>query len=322
MTVSRAFRTESSVGEQTRERVLRVAEELGYIFDQRASNLRSQRSGFVAATVPTIGNAMFAQTVDALSLEVSDHGMQLLLGYDRHDASEEERIVEQLLRHRPEAIVVTGARHSTRCRRLLATSGIPVVETWDIPEKPIEHVVGVCNTAALRLAVDHLVGLGRRRIAFVGGDYGGNLQAEARRDGFVAAMEAHGLDPSWLVPMGGPCSIETGVSALARQIAAHPDTEAFVGASDRLAYGALTECQRQGIRVPDDMAIVGFGGTEMALDAVPSLTTVDPNSAEIGRRTGRLVTDLLEGPVSRTVPVRIEISAALRVGQSTRGRLS
>jgi LacI family transcriptional regulator, gluconate utilization system Gnt-I transcriptional repressor len=317
MTVSRAFRDAANVGQETRERILRIAEEMGYVFDSRASNLRSRRSGFVAVTVPTINNPNFAETVDALSHELEQAGLQVLLGYDRYHVVEEEALIEQLLRRRPEAIVVTGVRHTDRARRLLKASGVPVLEIWNDPMAPIEHVVGLSNAASMELLVHHLVARGSRRIAFIGGDFSEDTRGAERRRGFVAVMERNGLDASRLIPVGGPSSVENGAGAMAQILETHPDVEAVICVFDHAAFGALTECQRRGVRVPEDMAIAGFGATEIAKFTVPSLTTIDPRSAQIGRRAGRLIVDLLKHPERKSGPVRIAIEPVLRIGGST-----
>jgi LacI family transcriptional regulator, gluconate utilization system Gnt-I transcriptional repressor len=317
MTVSRAFKRDASVSPETRERILEVAERMGYVFDSMASNLRSQRSGFVAVTVPTVNNPNFAETLDALSRELAQGGLQVLLGYDRYDMAEEEAIVEQLLRRRPEAFVATGGRHTDRARRLLKASGVPVVETWDSPETPIEHVVGFSNAASMELVVDHLAARGLRDIAFIGGDFSDDTRGADRRRGFVAAMERRGLDASRLIPIAGPSSVAKGAAAMAQILETRPRIEAVVGVFDHAAFGALTECQRRGIRVPEDVAIAGFGATEVARLTVPSLTTVDPHCAEIGRRAGRLIVDILRHPERETGPIRIEIEPVLRIAEST-----
>ncbi len=317
MTVSRAFRADASIEEKTRKRVLEAAEKLGYMFDERASNLRSRKSDFVAVTVPTINNPNFAETVDALSLQLASVGLQVLLGYDRYDTAEEELRLQQLLRRRPEAIVVTGGRHSARSRRLLEASGIPVIETWDLPEQPLGHVVGFSNSSAMQLAVDHVVARGARRIAFIGGDFNQDTRGADRRSGFIQSMERHGLDPGCLIPIGGPSSIRNGTSAMAHLLDTHSDIEAVVGVFDHASFGALAECQRRGIRVPEDIMIASFGAIDIATFAYPSITTVDPHASEIGRRVGLLIADLLENPERKTGPIRIEIGPVLRIGEST-----
>ncbi len=296
MTVSRAFKADSLVSAETRETILRTAEELGYVFDSTAANLRSQKSGFVAVTIPSINNANFADTVGGLSDTLSRRDMQILLGYTNYNVEEEERLIEQLLRRKPQAIVVTGGTHTQRARRLLQTVAIPVIETWDIPADPIGHYVGFSNAVVMRDMVDHFVALGCRRIAFIGGDVERDARGSERRRGFVAAMQAHGLDPSRLIAAGPPpISMREGADAMTRLIELYPDTEAIVCVSDLAAYGALTECHRLGIAVPDRFSIGGFGNYEIGEVCVPTLTTINAHAREIGERTAELILDILDG---------------------------
>lgn len=316
MTVSRAFKRDSSVSEATRGAILQVAEDLGYVFDSTASNLRSQKTDFVAVTIPSINNANFADTVAGLTEGLKDRGLQLLLGHTNYDMAEEERLVEQLLRRRPEAIVVTGGRHTDRARRMLANAGIPVIETWDLPEAPIGHVVGFSNAGAVWGMVDHFVARGLTRIAFIGGDADRDTRGSDRRAGFVAAMQAHGLDATRLIAAGvPPISMREGAEAMARLLEELPDTEAVICVSDLSAFGALTECQRRGVAVPGRLSLAGFGNYEIADVAVPGLTTINPFPREIGVRTAALILQVLAG--EQVSAARIEISPELLLRQSS-----
>lgn len=317
MTVSRAFKRDTSVSEATRDAIQQAAEEIGYVFDSAASSLRSQRSDFVAVTIPSINNANFADTLRGLSEGLKDRGLQILLGYTDYDIHEEERLIEQLLRRRPEAIVVTGGKHTPRARRLLENAGIPVVETWDLPEAPIGHVVGFSNAAAVRGMIDHFVSRGVTRIAFIGGDADRDTRGTDRREGFVAAMQAHGLDASRLIAAGAPpISMREGAAAMGRLLDSLSDTEAVICVSDLSAFGALTECQRRGIAVPDAIWIAGFGDYEIAEVSVPALTTINPFPREIGAKTAALILDVLDGRQSQ--PATIMIRPELMIRRSSR----
>jgi LacI family gluconate utilization system Gnt-I transcriptional repressor len=317
MTVSRAFKRDSSVSEATREAILKAADEIGYVFDSTASNLRSQKTDFVAVTIPSINNANFAETLRGLTDGLKDRGLQILLGYTDYDIHEEERLIEQLLRRRPEAIVVTGGKHTPRARRLLENAGIPVVETWDIPDAPIGHVVGFSNAVAVRGMVDHFVAQGLTRIAFIGGDADRDTRGTDRRAGFIAAMRAHGLDPTRLIAAGAPpISMREGAAAMGRLLDSLPDTQAVIAVSDLSAFGALTECQRRGVPVPGQIWIAGFGDYEIAEVAVPTLTTINPFPREIGARTANLILQVLDGRQHH--PASIAITPRLMIRQSTR----
>jgi LacI family transcriptional regulator, gluconate utilization system Gnt-I transcriptional repressor len=317
MTVSRAFKRDTSVSEATRDVILKAAEEIGYVFDSTASSLRSQKTDFVAVTIPSINNANFAETLRGLSEGLKARGLQILLGYTDYDIHEEERLIEQLLRRRPEAIVVTGGKHTPRCRRLLENAGLPVIETWDLPHSPIGHVVGFSNADAVRGMIDHFVGKGVKRIAFIGGDADRDTRGTDRREGFVAAMKGHGLDASRLIDAGAPpISMREGADAMGRLLDRLPDTQAVICVSDLSAFGALTECQRRGVQVPEDIWIAGFGDYEISGIAVPTLTTINPFPREIGARAAALILEVLDGRQSG--PAVVAIRPELLIRQSSR----
>jgi LacI family transcriptional regulator, gluconate utilization system Gnt-I transcriptional repressor len=316
MTVSRAFKADSSVSDATRQAILQAAETLGYVFDSTASSLRSQRTDFVAVTIPSINNANFAETVRGLSESLKPRGLQILLGATDYDTAEEERLIEQFLRRRPEAIVVTGGKHTPRARRLLESAGIPVIETWDLPQNPIGHVVGFSNAAAVRGMVDHFVARGLTRIAFIGGDADRDTRGTDRRAGFISAMQGHGLDPTRLIAAGPPpISMREGATAMGLLLDTLPDTQAVIAVSDLSAFGALTECQRRSIPVPARIRIAGFGDYEIAGISVPTLTTINPFPREIGTRTAELILQVLDGET--TAPRNIAITPELLIRQST-----
>jgi LacI family transcriptional regulator, gluconate utilization system Gnt-I transcriptional repressor len=317
MTVSRAFKSDASVSAAKRDAIRRVADDLGYVLDSTAANLRAQKTDFVAVTIPSINNANFADTVGALAEGLKPQGLQILLGYTNYDMAEEERLIEQLLQRRPGAIVVTGGRHTPRARKLLGNAGIPVIEMWDLPEVPIGHVVGFSNAHAVRGMVDHLVAQGCTRIAFIGGDAHRDTRGTDRRAGFIAAMQAHGLDATRLIAAGvPPISMLEGATAMARLIETLPDTEAVICVSDLSAFGALTECQRRGVVVPGQMSIAGFGDYEIGAVCVPSLTTINPYPRMIGAQAAEVILQALAGPLPG--PITLQIAPTLIMRGSSR----
>lgn len=315
MTVSRAFKEDASVGKATRQKIQKTADDLGYVFDSAAANLRTQRSDFIAVTIPSLNNANFAATVVALTGKLSQEGYQVLLGHSNYDMEREEELIAQFLRRRPEAIIVTGGRHTDRARAMLSGAGVPVIETWDNPSDPIGHVVGFSNADTMRLLVDHLVANGRKRIAFMGGDSESDSRGQDRRAGFLSAMMGHGLPAVRLVGSGAPQGpMQKGATAMGELLAKFPDTDAVICVSDLVGFGALSECQRRGIKVPDQIALAGFGAYDISEVCVPAMTTIDPKPAEIGEGTADLVLELLKSPQTARNKM---IAPVLRPAQST-----
>jgi LacI family gluconate utilization system Gnt-I transcriptional repressor len=132
MTVSRALKDGGVVSKATRERILAAIEELGYVLDLSAGGLSSKRTGFVAAIIPSINNSNFSDTARGITDALEGSGLHLLLGYTDYSVQQEEKLIEAMLRRRPEGIILTGGSHTARARKMLVNAAIPVVETWDV----------------------------------------------------------------------------------------------------------------------------------------------------------------------------------------------
>lgn len=291
ITVSRVLRAPAKVAPATRAKVAAAIEQLGYIPNLSASSLASRRSGIVGLLVPTIDNSIFAQTVQGLSDAIGTAGLQLLLGDFRYSDEGERALVRALVGRQPEALVVVGVVRDQALRQMLQRLAIPVVETWDLTDGPIDTVVGFSNEAAGAAMARHLLECGRRRLAFVGGlDH----RARSRRAGFTAAIVSAGAPAPFVREIDG-ISIAEGRRALAQVLQAAPETEAVFFATDVLAVGGLMECQHRGIAVPGRLAIAGLGDLEIARELSPSLTTVGIPAYEIGKRAGDIVVARLRG---------------------------
>lgn len=328
MTVSRAFRDASTINKETRARIHQAADRLGYLYDSTAAGLSSRKTGFVAVTIPSIDNHNFAETVQGLSDGLKDSRLQLLLAHTGYDWHNEERLIRQLLTRRPEALVTTGGAHTPACRSFLETAGIPVIELWDRPDQPIDRSIGFSNASLAGLLVTHLVDSGRTRIGFIGGDTQRDTRGTDRRRGFMAAMVARGLDASRLEGAGtAPITMAESAAAFRRLKDRWPDTEAVICVSDPAAFGALSACQSAGIAVPDAMAIAGFGAYDISEVCVPSITTIDPRSYDIGSTAAGLILDVLSTSdglgradgvgASLSAERHIEMPTSLVVRQST-----
>ncbi|MCB8876616.1 LacI family DNA-binding transcriptional regulator [Acidisoma silvae] len=299
MTVSRALKADGAVSDRTRLRILQAVDELGYVLDQTAGTLSSKRSGFVAALIPSLNNSNFSDTARGMERALEQSGLQLLLGATDYVQEKEERLAEAMLRRRPEGIIVTGGEHSPKLRRLLQGAGVPVVETWDLPTDPIEHVVGFSNTGAMRALVQRLYALGYREIGFLGGASPRDSRGRARCRGYKAAVAELGLPADRIVAFGeAPSSMDHGSAAMAQLMAHWPKVDAVVCVSDLVAFGALMECQRRGWAVPGRIALAGFGDFEVARCSHPRLTTVSVDSTGIGMTAGALLWRAIEA--SRT----------------------
>jgi LacI family gluconate utilization system Gnt-I transcriptional repressor len=295
MTVSRALKQDSSITEDTRKAVRAVADRLGYVYDTTAQAFRAQRSGFIAVTLPSVNNANFASTHRALTAQLKDTNLQILLGITNYSVDEEERLVRQLLARRPEAIVLTGGAHTDTTRRLLEALDIPVIEIWDKPVEPLGHVVGFSNADAMGLMVRHLAERGYRKLGFLGADGDSDQRGAERRRGAQAAAAQLGLPEIAQFTVGAaPATMTLGAAAVTDALAAVKALDALLCVSDPVAFGAMMSLQNAGLSVPGDIAITGFGNFEIARIARPGLTTVDVGAEDIGRKTAQAIISLCE----------------------------
>lgn len=309
MTVSRAFRDDKTVSSETRAKVQAVARQLGYVYDSTATAFRTQKSRFVAVTLPSVNNANFAETYRGMANMFADSGMQILLGATNYRIDREEELVRQLLARNPEALVMTGGHHTDATRELVGALSIPVIEMWDLPRDPLGHAIGFSNTAAMGLLVDHLSATGRKRLGFVGASDGADLRGAERRKGVLSRARELGLPDVHVFDAGpAPVSMRHGADCVKTHHDVVTELDALLCVSDTVAFGALSECRRLGIPVPGDLAITGFGQFDVAIVSEPQITTVDVKARRIGELVAETLDQLFAGEdVSRTIDLGAEL---------------
>lgn len=308
-TVSLYLRRPEAVSATLGGRIERAIETLGYVPNLVAGGLAAASSRVVGVIVPSVRNAFFADTVEALQRAIRDGGYQLLVGSSEYDPAEEERLVRATLAWSPAAVVITGLVHSAGTHRLLRRAGVPVIEVWELGQEPIDTLIGFSHQAVGGEMIRHLHGRGRRRIAFLGARLDVDRRARLRREGCAAAAALLGLEPLVVIDDPGPAGPEAGGMMLARLLAGHPEADAVCCSNDHVALGALFECQRRGIAVPDRLAVLGFGDLPFAGCCVPPLTTIRPPGLEIGRLAGDIILRRAAGgdPGPRTVDLGFKL---------------
>ncbi|MGH8787755.1 MAG: LacI family DNA-binding transcriptional regulator [Cupriavidus necator] len=288
ITASRALSNPGMVSEKTIARVRRAVEVTGYIPNLLAGGLKSKRSLMVAALVPNIAVAQFLPTVKALTDALDAAGYQLILGQTGYDHAREEALLGTMISRRPDGIVVTGLVHSQAARERLRRAGIPVVETWDLSDRPVDMAVGFSHIKVGSAIAGYFLGKGWRRLGIATGD---DHRASVRREGFVSTV-GHDV-PTVIVP--APSSLALGRQALADLLEKDPKIRAIYCSSDQLAQGVMVEALARGLRIPEDLGVCGFGDADFAAHLNPSLTTVHVDGAAIGTLAARLLVDRCHG---------------------------
>lgn len=295
ITASRALRSPGQVSADALARVRQAVESTGYIPNLLAGGLKSRRSLTVGALVPVVSVPQFLPTVQTLTEELDRAGYQVILGQTRYDHAREQALVETLVGRRVDGIVVCGLIKSRAVAERLARLGLPVVETWDLSERPVDMLVGFSHLKVGSAVAGFFLSRGWQRAGIASAD---DERALQRAQGFGAAFGR--TLPTALVP--APSNMALGRQALSDLLRQDAGLRAVFCSSDGLAQGVLTEARVRGLRVPQDLAVMGFGDADFAPHLAPSLSTVHVDGAGIGQRAAQLVVarcrgDAVEQPV-------------------------
>lgn len=314
-TASRALNQPSIVRPAIKERVERAVEKLSYTPDRMAKALSSGKSRIVGAVVPTIGNAIFADGVEALQDRLGERGYTLLLSNSQYDPEKELRQIKALLEHGVDGLVLVGDSFAPDALPLIRRRGIPFVTTYVCTSRHGIPAIGIDNRQATEEMTRYLLGLGHREFAVISNTALPNDRSKARLEGMLAALAERGmgLASSRIIEVTQPL-IANGRRAFATLIAADRALTAILCTTDTLAVGALAEARRRGIRVPQDMSVVGFDDIEIASEVDPPLTTVNVPAEEIGRIAADHLVRAIEG---ESIPMTTKIDALLAVRDST-----
>ena len=281
-TVSRVINSPGSVSASLRSKVEEVSERLGYSPNPIAGSLSGAHSPLIGVIVPTMTNAFFSTTLETLSEVLEPAGYQLMVGFHEYDEAREEAVVAAYAAWRPAALVVTGVNHSRNTVSMLSSLDCPVVEMWDIDGRPLDTLIGYSNFEAGKVAAEHLTKAGRRNLVCVNVGPIRDPRAQARADGFCSeALSVAGTTVKKFFAANR--GVGDGTAVMKTILTDFPDVDGVFCIGDPLAMGVIFEAQRQGIQVPDDIAVVGFGDLEASAHVTPALTTVRPPHDQIGK---------------------------------------
>ncbi len=304
MTVSRVLNEPDRVSPETARKVRAAIKALGYVPNLLAGGLSSRRSRMVAAMVPTIASPIFSAPLQGFTDRLAQAGYHVMLSLTGYRADAEEAMLPAVLARRPDALLLTGARRGTAMRRMLAAAGVPVVEIWD-SGPAFDSLVGFDHEEVGREVAKFFLAAGHTRFAVLSAS---DPRAEARAGGFLRAAAEGGGEIIETRRLPAPSNVSEGRQAL-REIAPqlHGRTALFCS-SDLIALGAVTEARALGIKVPDALAVCGFGDFDAGRASEPSITTVSVDGTAIGRQAAELLLARMAGaaagPAVR-VPFRI-----------------
>lgn len=293
-TVSRALSDSPLINTETKTRIQGLARAMGYSPDAAARSLVMRRTHAVGVVVTTIADPFSAEVVEGIERTASAHGYSVILAASNDEPEREIAAVEMLHSKRVDAIVITSSRVGALHQDRLGAAGVPVIllNNHSQQEVPNAYSVRVDDVHGGQLATGHLIGLGHRRIAHVAGPEG-HTPSRERLDGYRRALEAAGLpfEPALVIPGNG--RPEGGEAALAALLALPKRPSAVFCYNDMTAIGLLRSAKASGVRVPQDLAVVGFDNIPFAAYVTPSLTTIAQPMLALGQRAMNMALALM-----------------------------
>ncbi|MGH7931112.1 MAG: LacI family DNA-binding transcriptional regulator [Candidatus Binatia bacterium] len=310
-TVSRVFNSPEVVSKQTRESVLAVIERNHYVAHGFAAGLASRRSSLLGLIIPTITNSIYASSTQAIQKAAQQAGYTVLVGVSEFSPTLEAKLIHRLLERRVEGLILTGAARAPETYEKMGHNGVPFVITWKLTAEPNRPSVSFDNYKAALAAVDYLISLGHRRLGLVCGRTDLNDRAYDRRRAFEDGLRNAGILPEPSLIYERDFEFVEGRAAMHRMLVHGRRPTAVFCANDIQAIGALYECHEAGLRVPQDISIVGFDDLPIAEYIDPQLTTVRVPAAEMGQRAAEtLISSLKTG--EPLMPVELPTDLIIR----------
>jgi LacI family transcriptional regulator len=296
-------KTAMAISAETRQRVLDAMAQIGYVPNRAARTLRTQRTHTIASIIPTITNPFYPTFVRGIQDTAESHGYEVIVYNTDGDETKEHKSLQSLAQGRVDGIIATFFHVADQQLRPLLERGIAIVcmrPYGRAPEDlPIDGI-GVDNCAAARTAVSHLLERGHVRIALIAGRQAGGPH---RAQGYREALAAHGVaitEELTCYADFGKQEEQEGYRCMRHLLTVRPRPTAVFAANDLMAMGAMMALREARLRIPDDVAVVGFDDIPAVRLLSPSLTTVAQFQQQMGTRAMELLLERLQGTAPPT----------------------
>jgi LacI family transcriptional regulator len=314
-TVSRAINGHAEVSAETREAVMRVVREHGYSTNRTARGLSAGRTGLIGVTLPVLHHSYFSVILAGAGEALYEHDMRMVLCPTHHEHDREVSLLERLMRGTTDGAILILPEESSEELAGLHDDGYRFVIVD--PHRPLDEMVptvSAAHSAGAGEATQHLLGLGHRRIGAITGPRGW-IATEERLHGYHGALASAGLMPDAALQIESDWHTTGGYQAAAELLDRPDPPTAIFAFNDMLAIGAMQAARERGLRIPEDLSIVGFDDTFEASIVTPALTTVRQPLAEMGRMAVALLVRLLQD--QRIEALHVELETRLMVRGTT-----
>ena len=297
MTISKVLRGQTDISDATKARVLRRVKELKYIPNISASSLRTGQTKTVGLILPSMGRSFLGEVAAGINHSVSPAGYGLIVCSSQNDVEIEQRQIEVFLSLQVDALLVVSTQETAAFfEQMQKPKRMPLIFIAHMPSGASQNYVGVREEDVGRIACEHLIGCGCRRIAYIRGPR--TVMGDLRSKGYRQAMNGHGLtaQPDLMIDsMGsGESEYKRGFDAMIRLLARRGRPEGVMAYTDVMAVGAMDAARGRGLKIPEEMRFVGCGDDALLGEIGISLSSIDLRGHELGQRAGRLALRVIE----------------------------
>ncbi len=312
-TVSRALQNSPLVNAETAARIRKIAADQGYRASAVARGLVTRRTRTVGLVVTTVNDPFAGEVTCGIEEIASDRGYAVFLANSHADPARERRVVQELAERRVDGMVVTSSRVGTLYLPLLKELDVPIVLVNDQYPGEFVHSVMIANLEGARAATEHLIGLGHRRIAYIG-DRGGYQSDTERLAGYREALSQAGIRFAPELAVEGNGLPSGAIEAMSKLLQSGDPPTAVCCYNDMTALGAMQAIRARGLKVPKDVSVTGFDDLFFAAYLTPPLTTVRQPMRRMGQIAMENLFKLMSGEESMA---QIKVQAELIVREST-----
>lgn len=310
-TVSRALNNHPNVSEKARERILKAADESGFQLNMNAKQLKQQYSNTVAVVVKGIGNELFAEMLEIIQHMIAQTRYQLSVDYLDEDQNEVQEALRLCREKKPRGILFLGGNQTAFAEDFGKIDVPCVLVTNDASKFGFENLSSVSTDGpdAAKCAIETLIAMGHRRIAIIGGDLKSSDTSRLRYEGCLQAFREHGIGfDKEKYYQGTRFSFQDGYRATQKLLEEGREFTAIFAVADVMAIGAIRALWERGLKVPEDVSVMGFDGLPMCSYLVPQLTTVRQPVRAMAVRSVEILLRSIEGgapAVHEIIPVEI-----------------
>lgn len=304
-TVSRALSNPDTVSAKTRARITEAVQKTGYVINHAARNLRRRQTGTIVALVPDIGNSHFSNVLQGIENVTAAKGLKVLIADTRKPSMSQPNFTEYFSRANCDGIISLDGQYSIANVRAVNPELPPIVTAGEWSDDPNVPIAVIDNLLGADLAVSHLLALGHQNIGIITGLLTHKPGLD-RLEGYQMTMQKGGIDTSTLWSFPGDYSFECGVAAAKDLLTLSTRPTAVFCSSDRTAFGFISTLSASGVRVPDDISVVGFDDLDIAEHYIPSLTTIHQPRRKVGEMAAKLLLSLIAGDQPEVTHEQIE----------------